>query len=234
MFERHIQSVAELEMENEQLKELNTSLHEEIEEWKSNYANLEEEKREMFQEMQAEIRTLQNDVEKAETTNKELLDYIELLQRTQQDYKGKDISEAKKKSRTLKTFMTRAQTALWFAKSFRLEVESIAMKEIKTGSKHNAKMASDEQQENTTTGLDSLSEEEKEKVEQILFLLDKFCVGDSFYHELSMINDDLPKSYLIKQRRTQLNDMCHIISTPEKAKGQKFHSRNFSMKECKI
>ena len=77
-------------------------------------------------------------------------------------------------------------------------------------------MASDEQQENTATGLDSLSEEEKEKVDKILFLLDKFCVGDSFYHEFSMYND-LPKSNLIKQRRTQLNDMCHIVSTPGRA-----------------
>ena len=73
------------------------------------------------------------------------------------------------------------------------------MKEVKTGSKHNTKMAIDEQQENTTTELDSLSEEEKEKVDQILFFLDKFCVGDSFYHQHSMFNDDLPKSNLIKQ-----------------------------------
>ena len=58
--------------------------------------------------MQAEIRTLQDDFEKAETTNKELIDYIERLQTAQQDYKGKDISQVKKKSRTLKTFMTRA------------------------------------------------------------------------------------------------------------------------------
>ena len=174
MFERHVQSVAELERENEQLKELNSSLHEEIEEWKSNYANLEEEKRKMLHEMQAEIRTLQDDVEKAETTNKELIDYIERLQTAQQDYKGKDISQVKKKSRTLKTFMTRAQTALWFAKSFGLEIESVAMKEVQTGSKHNVKMASDEQEENTATGFDSLSEEEKEKVDKILFLLDKF------------------------------------------------------------
>ena len=130
VFERHVQSVAELERENEQLKELNSSLHEEIEEWKSNYANLEEEKRKMLHEMQAEIRTLQDDVEKAETTNKELIDYIERLQTAQQDYKGKDISQVKKKSRTLKTFMTRAQTALWFAKSFGLEIESVAMKEV--------------------------------------------------------------------------------------------------------
>ena len=169
--------MAELERENEQPKELNSSLHEEIEEWKSNYANLEEEKRKMLHEMQAEIRTLQDDVEKAETTNKELIDYIERLQTAQQDYKGKGISQVKKKSRTLKTFMTRAQTALWFAKSFGLEIESIAMKEVQTGSKHNVKMTSDEQQENTATGLDSLSEEEKENVDKILFLLDKFCVG---------------------------------------------------------
>ena len=48
MLERHVQSMADLERENEQLKELNSFLREEIEEWKSNYENLEEEKREMF------------------------------------------------------------------------------------------------------------------------------------------------------------------------------------------
>ena len=40
------------------------------------------------------------------------------------------------------------------------------MKEVQTGSKHNVKMASDEQQENTATGFDSLSGEEKEKVDK--------------------------------------------------------------------
>ena len=52
-----------------------------------------------------------------------------------------------------------------------------------------------------------------------VFLLDKFCVGDSFYHYLSVINNDLNKSYFIKQRRAQLNDMCHISSTPRKPEG---------------
>ena len=61
------------------------------------YANEEEEKREMFHEMQAEIRTLQNDVEKAKTTNKELIHYTEHLQRAPQDYKGKDIYSSKEK-----------------------------------------------------------------------------------------------------------------------------------------
>ena len=31
--------------------------------------------------------------------------------------------------------------------------------------------------------------------------------------------NDLPKSYLIKQWQTQLNDMCHIVSTPGRAEG---------------
>lgn len=99
------------------------------------------EKREMIHEMQAEIRALQNDIKSAETTNKELIDYvdllkrslIELLHRAQHDYKGKDISEEKGKSRTLKTFMAKA---LSFAKAFGLAVKSIAMKKIKTGNKN--------------------------------------------------------------------------------------------------
>ena len=42
---------------------------------------------------------------------------------------------------------------------------------------------------------------ENERIEQTLFLLDKFCVGDTLYHEVSILSDDLPKSYLVKQLR---------------------------------
>lgn len=49
--------------------------------------------------------------------------------------------------------MTRAQRALWSAKSVGLEVESIATKEVKTGSKHNAKMVSDEHKKTLLQGL---------------------------------------------------------------------------------
>ena len=53
-----------------------------------------------------------------------------------------------------------------------------------------------------------------EKVEQILYLLDKFCVSDEFYHELSMIENGLPRSYLIKQSRSDLDKLCHVTPTP--------------------
>ena len=54
---------------------------------------------------------------------------------------------------------------------------------------------------------------ENERIEQILFLLDKFCVGDALYHEVSILSDDLPKSYLVKQLRADMNKTYHIERT---------------------
>ena len=34
-------------------------------------------------------------------------------------------------------------------------------------------------------GFDALSDQNKSKVEMVLFLMDKLCVGDNFYHELT-------------------------------------------------
>lgn len=45
---------------------------------------------------------------------------------------------------------------------------------------------------------DLLFEEEKFKVEKVLFLLDKFCVGDNFYYEFIMVVDGLLKLYFVK------------------------------------
>ena len=59
-----------------------------------------------------------------------------------------------------------------------------------------------------------LSDEEKEAIEQVLFLLDKFYVSDEVYHKLTQISEGLPKSYLIKQRREELNKACHLRKTP--------------------
>lgn len=60
---------------------------------------------------------------------------------------------------------------------------------------------------------DSLSDDSKCKVEAILFLMDKFAVGDAFIHELSMVVDGMPRSYLIKQCRNKLNSICAVKPT---------------------
>lgn len=60
---------------------------------------------------------------------------------------------------------------------------------------------------------DSLSDSGKEKVEAVLFLMDKFAVGDPFVHELSMLVNGMPRSYLIKQCRDNLNSSCTVKPT---------------------
>ena len=104
---------------------------------------------------------------------------------------------------------------LWFSKSFGLELESIVVKKNKTGVVH------DDTTDPTlgSNGFNALSEDDKEKVEKVLFLLDKFCVGDVFCHEMTMIADDLPRSYLVKQKRDQLSNICHISSMSGDAEG---------------
>lgn len=53
----------------------------------------------------------------------------------------------------------------------------------------------------------------------LLYIMDMFCVGDAAYHEVSMIADDAPRSYLIKQCRSDLNKIFHISKTPGKNAG---------------
>ena len=60
-----------------------------------------------------------------------------------------------------------------------------------------------------------LSAQDQEKVKSVLYILDKFCIGDAAYHELTMeCGNGLPRSYLIKQCKDDLNKLCHITATP--------------------
>ena len=66
-----------------------------------------------------------------------------------------------------------------------------------------------------------LSEEEQDKLKSVLFVLDKFCIGDAAYHELTMCigGENLPQSCLIKQCKDDLNKLGHITSAPSAAAG---------------
>ena len=44
-----------------------------------------------------------------------------------------------------------------------------------------------------------LPEDPKDTVRAVLYIMDKCCVGDAAYHEMPMVVDDVPRSYLIKQ-----------------------------------
>lgn len=44
--------------------------------------------------------------------------------------------------------------------------------------------------------------------------MDNFSVGDSFVHELTMVIEDIPKSYLIQECHDKINDTCTIHPIP--------------------
>ena len=187
------------------------SLRNDLEEWRAAQVNLEADKKILIDEMEETINSMANEISNLKSTNNELEEYIKFLEKEEGfAYKGKDISKTKNKQRTLKAFLTRAETAIWFAKAFGLELQSLKVKEAKTGKTHevNAETKTDE------PGEHSSSQTGMSRVEQILYLLDKFCVSDEFYHELSMIENGLPRSYLIKQCKNNLNKLCHVTPTP--------------------
>ena len=133
--------------------------------------------------------------------NKELADYVETLEKRDslncQGRKIHDLSN-KQKGRRLRVLKNKAQCALWFCKSYGLEISQIKLKD-EDGCKYNFDYTADHDSNMS----------ENEVIEQILFILDKFCVRDALYHEVSILSDDLQKSYLVKQLRADMNK--HII-----------------------
>jgi hypothetical protein len=75
--------------------------------------------------------------------------------------------------------------------------------------------------ENVRRSYKDLTEADQQKVKNVIFILDKFCIGDEAYHELSMVdgNEELPRSYLIKQCKDELSKLCHITRTLGSAQG---------------
>ena len=110
------------------------------------------------------------------------------------------------------------ECALWFKKSFGLELVSLKFRDANTYQNYSfnykpeiSNMDAEEQAEGNST---VLSDTDNSEIEQVLFLLDKFYVSDELYHEFTIAYDDMPRSYLIKQRRSDLNKLCHVESLP--------------------
>ena len=71
----------------------------------------------------------------------------------------------------------------------------------------------------------NLSEKEKEDIQQVLFIMDKFCIGEAAYHELTCCSggEELPRTSLVKQCKEDLNKLCFIERTPGEASGAAFN-----------
>lgn len=86
--------------------------------------------------------------------------------------------------RQLADFSSKVEQVLWFAESFGIQLDTL-QGHTASGEKVVVKLG-----ENAlaSTPEPSVTDEERDKVLQVLYLLDEFGVGDAFYHELSMID----------------------------------------------
>lgn len=80
--------------------------------------------------------------------------------------------------RKLKELKTKIKQALWFAKNFGLELDTVNLLE-ENGSSHTITY----KESNHGKAYKDLPKGEQEKVKTILFLLDSFCVSDAACHE---------------------------------------------------
>ena len=179
-------------------------LRNDLAQWKAEHTNLEAEKKILIDEMQNTILNMANELKDLKVNNSQLEEYIKCLEKEEEfAYRGKHVSKAKNKQRTLKAFLSRAQTAL-----------------------------TDKPGENPASQTDSDADMSRE--ERILYLLDKFCVSDEFYHELSMIENGVPRSYLIKQCKNNLNKLCHVTSTPRPFEGAQISFKSLLSQQISV
>ncbi len=191
----------------------------EAEMYKQKYSDLEKEKNDLYEEMIKEVNRLEEEITDLKQVNKELADYVDTLEKKEfLNCNSKKINEVgnKQKGRKLRLLKNRAQCALWFCRSFGLELTHIKVRD-EDGCSYPLYFNN---HDNATPPTD-YPEDDKNNLEKILFLLDKFCVGDEVYHEFTTLSEDLPKSYLIKQLRSDLNKTYHIERTMGKCPGAK-------------
>ena len=214
----------------EQVQDLETRcevLLQEIVDGQTKVKNLEDDVKKLevhVKNLKGDVTSLEGVTERERKQNRELSAYLDHLEDNLVCINCTDILKnrghqlhevgKRQRNRKIKELKTRAERALWFLETFGLALESIQMKDV------NGKLTSMEcGSNNDRLSFQKLPEDEKDTVRALLYILDKFSVGDAAYHEISMIDDQFPRSYLNKQCRNDLNSIFHIARTPGKHPG---------------
>ena len=202
-------------------------LHAELERETKIIKNLEKENQKIYEELIEEIKQKKIREDQMLTETVSLKKYIEKLEKkigTDKNAKELSTLSPTTKWRYLKDLKTRAQKALWFLRAYGLKLNSLEVEETNsTCTTHNFNLGDPSSTAPTNTGSTSkystLTEDDKKKVEEVLFLMDRFSVSEEFYHQLTMVCDGLPRSYLVKQCKNHLNELSHLTVTPGKSQG---------------
>lgn len=159
---------------------------------------------------------LENTLHSSLDKNEKLLNYIKLLKSKTVTCKTKsnfDSMSALVKHRTIREIKKKSEKALWFAESFGLLPISI------TFQSETSKVNVDLSTSKGSTRYDELDPTYKQKLREIILIMDKFGISDAAYHELTYHCHDLPKKYLICQSRSDLNEIFHIQRAPGNVPG---------------
>ena len=198
------------------LAQENDDLSKRYEELLSEFETLQRTK----EQTEKELQCVKKEYEEETNINKELRDYIEKIGIPNKYCKntGKDIPDVGKRQqrRKLKELKTQVERSLWFAKTYGLNLESLKLLD-NDGADYVLEFKDKPPKKN----FKDLPEAEQNKIKEVLLIQDKFCIGEASYHELTMIpaGETLPRSYLVKQCKDSLNQLCHIERTPGKNEG---------------
>ena len=96
------------------------------------------------------------------------------------------------KSRKIKEFKSKAETALWFVESY-----GFVPQYLKLESTDGQTVKFDLNPSSSKSSYQDLSEEERQQIKDLLFILEKFNVSESAKRELTVFYDGLPRTYLV-------------------------------------
>lgn len=148
------------------------------------------------------------------------MDYTENVIIKSFENSGKRFDELSERQqyRKLNTLGTYAEKALAFAETFGLKPLKLDLKS-EIGKTISVSLNENKADKENLFTYENLNSDDKDKLRQLVFILDKFCVSDAAYHELSMIFDDMPRKYLLVQCREDLNTIYHIERLPANKPG---------------
>lgn len=217
-----------LENKKTALEEVNCELENEVENWKRQYDNLEESTQILFEEMMEE---LQREIDIEKEGNKRMETQIKQLERggVSRRLTSLEAVSGRQKKRRISEFSSKAQKALWFSEAFGFHPDSMHVTDDHAN-RYNIALKQDSQPTNiqattqvssgpATKHYEQLTNDEKAKVESLLYLVDKFGVSNKFVHEMAMVFEDLPRSYLVKECRHKIDSGCVISPIPGSCPG---------------
>lgn len=218
IFRYEVNNLNELLSKNNNLEDEKAQLLEEVQTLEARCDNLLTEVIQLKQEINY-VGELEQSLQATEDENIELRTYTQTLverdscKHCTSSYANKvgtyDEVKYTQKQRKLKELKSHAERALWFMDTFGLKLDSLTLTDS------NRNKVTLKYNEEKKAAYKFLTEEDKDKIKNIVYIMVTFCVSDVAYHKFSMIDQEgIPCSYLIKQCRQDLNQLWSISRTP--------------------